>query len=226
MSEYQTGIETRSSIIDACRGLFYEKGFDKTTFVDICKAASVNQGSIHYHFKNKENILRTIYEDTIKKNNAAAEAASPPGTLMYTKYFFGGEIYLYKMEADEKFLRFNIDASRLLNSANLSEFIFSQAQILYFDEGFPSEPTALDCFETMASLAFDNIVRLYVANNSYGLGYHQISELSIEIYRRILCIGDSDFQLIKEQLHALESSFPWEALDTTLDSNRIFVEER
>ena len=42
----------------------------------------------------------------------------------------------------------------------------------------------------------------------------------------ILCIGDSDFQLIKEQLHALESSFPWEALDTTLDSNRIFVEER
>ena len=79
MSEYQTSIETRNSILSACRELFYEKGFDKTTFVDICKRAEVNQGSIHYHFKNKENILRIIYEETIRKNNAAAEAVSPRG---------------------------------------------------------------------------------------------------------------------------------------------------
>ena len=225
MSEYQTSIETRNSILSACRELFYEKGFDKTTFVDICKRAEVNQGSIHYHFKNKENILRIIYEETIRKNNAAAEAVSPPGTLMYTKYFLGGEMYLYKMEVDEKFRRFNVDASRLLNSSNLSEFVLSQAGILYFVGDNIPEPTPLEYFETMAALSFDNTVRLYLSNNTYGLNYHQVSELSIEIYSRILCIDKDELTLVRKQLEEMESKFRWEDLDTTLDCNRVFVHD-
>ena len=223
MSKYQTGLTTKKNILAACRELFYEKGFEATTFVDICRAAQVNQGSIHYHFKNKDNILREIYDESIRKNNACTQSVAPPGTLMYTKYFFGGELYLYKMEKDSRFLRFNIDAARLADPANMDEFIISQTKILYFDEKAAAAPTPAEYFEAMASLAFDSMLRQYLYMNTFKLGYHEISELSIEIYRRILQIDDATLETVRIQLAEMECSFPWERLDTTLDPDRIYA---
>lgn len=50
-------MEKITSILNAARDLFAEKGFDQTPVSDIAKRAGVAGGTIIYHFKNKENLL-------------------------------------------------------------------------------------------------------------------------------------------------------------------------
>lgn len=54
MGSYENGAFTRRAIVDACKKLFYEKGYHETSYADICEEAHVNRGTIYYHFPNKE----------------------------------------------------------------------------------------------------------------------------------------------------------------------------
>lgn len=54
MGNYENGAFTRRAIVDACKKLFYEKGYHETSYGDICEEAHVNRGTIYYHFPNKE----------------------------------------------------------------------------------------------------------------------------------------------------------------------------
>jgi len=50
-------MEKITTILNAARDLFAEKGFDQTPVSDIAKKAGVAGGTIIYHFKSKENLL-------------------------------------------------------------------------------------------------------------------------------------------------------------------------
>lgn len=73
-------MEKITSILNAARDLFAEKGFDQTPVSDIAKRAGVAGGTIIYHFKNKENllfilirqILYTLFRQTQDEMNRAA----------------------------------------------------------------------------------------------------------------------------------------------------------
>ena len=54
--------ETRRRILDAAEELFAEKGFDKTSFVDISARCGISRGSIPWHFKNKDGLLIAVVE--------------------------------------------------------------------------------------------------------------------------------------------------------------------
>ena len=54
--------ETRKRILDAAEELFAEKGFDKTSFVDISHRSGISRGSIPWHFKNKDGLLIAVVE--------------------------------------------------------------------------------------------------------------------------------------------------------------------
>ncbi len=54
--DYDNGLLTRRLILDACKALYYEKGFRGTSYQDICNRAHVIRSSIYYHFKDKENV--------------------------------------------------------------------------------------------------------------------------------------------------------------------------
>lgn len=56
MGNYENGASTRRAIVDACKKLFYEKGYRETSYADICREAHVNRGTIYYHFPTKEAI--------------------------------------------------------------------------------------------------------------------------------------------------------------------------
>lgn len=56
MGSYENGAFTRRAIVDACKKLFYEKGYHETSYADICEEAHVNRGTIYYHFPTKEDI--------------------------------------------------------------------------------------------------------------------------------------------------------------------------
>ncbi len=81
MKGYDNGMATRKAILNACKELFYEKGYRETTNEDICKKAHVIRSSIYYHFKDKEAIryevmweymiaLRHLMENYCEENHS------------------------------------------------------------------------------------------------------------------------------------------------------------
>lgn len=54
MANYENGLSTQQMIIQACKSLFYHKGYHETSYEDICQTAHVNRSTIYYHFKTKE----------------------------------------------------------------------------------------------------------------------------------------------------------------------------
>ena len=51
---------TRERIIECARSLFAEKGYLKTTVIDISKAAGLSEAALYDHFRGKEDLLLTI----------------------------------------------------------------------------------------------------------------------------------------------------------------------
>jgi TetR/AcrR family acrAB operon transcriptional repressor len=58
----EIGDESRRRILDAAEELFAEKGFEKTSFVDIAARSGISRGSIPWHFKNKDGLLIAVVD--------------------------------------------------------------------------------------------------------------------------------------------------------------------
>lgn len=63
MATYKTGIITQNKILQACKELFYEKGYKDSTYIDICEKADVGPKTITHYFKSKKLIAIKIYTD-------------------------------------------------------------------------------------------------------------------------------------------------------------------
>ncbi len=73
-------------IIDAAARVFREKGYDGATLRDIAKEAGLLPGSLYYHIRSKEELLRLIVEQPIQDLHAhleeiVASEASPAQKL-------------------------------------------------------------------------------------------------------------------------------------------------
>ena len=53
---------TRDSIVQAADALFYERGFEHTSFADIADAVRISRGNFYYHCKTKDEILTAADE--------------------------------------------------------------------------------------------------------------------------------------------------------------------
>lgn len=51
---------TRSLIISASDKLFYEKGYENTSFSDISQIVDISRGNLYHHFKTKDDILDAV----------------------------------------------------------------------------------------------------------------------------------------------------------------------
>ncbi|MCF6430455.1 TetR/AcrR family transcriptional regulator [Leisingera sp. MMG026] len=51
---------TRDRIAEAADQLFYERGFEVTSFADIAAAVGISRGNFYYHFKTKDEILEAV----------------------------------------------------------------------------------------------------------------------------------------------------------------------
>ncbi|MGY4710510.1 TetR/AcrR family transcriptional regulator [Mycolicibacterium sp. CBM1] len=56
-AESAPGASPRSGIVNAATRLFAEKGYAQTTMSDIARAAGLNQSSLYYWFRSKEQLL-------------------------------------------------------------------------------------------------------------------------------------------------------------------------
>jgi TetR/AcrR family transcriptional repressor of nem operon len=60
--EYMHNKTTREQIIEAADKLFYQQGFEHTSFADIADAVQISRGNFYYHFKTKDEILNAVIE--------------------------------------------------------------------------------------------------------------------------------------------------------------------
>lgn len=63
----EIGDESRRRILDAAEQLFAERGFDRTSFVDIAERSGISRGSIPWHFKNKDGLVIAVVERAIER---------------------------------------------------------------------------------------------------------------------------------------------------------------
>jgi AcrR family transcriptional regulator len=59
------GEKTKKKILATAEQLFAEKGYDGTGIQDIATAAGINKALIYYHFKNKRDIVDSLFQQTL-----------------------------------------------------------------------------------------------------------------------------------------------------------------
>jgi AcrR family transcriptional regulator len=66
-------LEFKKRILDAAEKLFADKGFDATGITEIANTADATKSLIYYYFKNKEAILKGIFDRFIQNSLQIAE---------------------------------------------------------------------------------------------------------------------------------------------------------
>ncbi|MFC8127764.1 TetR/AcrR family transcriptional regulator [Streptomyces sp. NPDC057302] len=74
--------DTRQRIQDVALELFAEQGYEKTSLREIAERLEVTKAALYYHFKTKEDILTSIFEDLTKPIDELVEwSKDQPHTL-------------------------------------------------------------------------------------------------------------------------------------------------
>jgi AcrR family transcriptional regulator len=86
-------LKTQEEIIAAAISLFNERGASSVTTHDIADGAKISPGNLYYHFKNKEEIVRTIFwkMDLFSQFKWAERGPLNPkeGMVDFMRFFFG-----------------------------------------------------------------------------------------------------------------------------------------
>lgn len=61
---------TRQNIVDAADTLFYERGFEHTSFAHIAEAVQISRGNFYHHFKSKDEILAAVIAARFERTQA------------------------------------------------------------------------------------------------------------------------------------------------------------
>lgn len=72
---------TRDQIVDAADQLFYQKGFEHTSFADIANAVNISRGNFYYHFKTKNDILDAVIDLRLANTQRMLEQWQQQGDL-------------------------------------------------------------------------------------------------------------------------------------------------
>ena len=67
MGTYEAGNKTKHKISECARGLFYQHGFNNTTYKQLGTVANVNLGMIVYHFKSLDNLADVVYQEILEE---------------------------------------------------------------------------------------------------------------------------------------------------------------
>lgn len=81
------GERTRAEIVECAKKLFYEHGFDGTSFSVIVEATGLFRGNIYHYFRTKDEILEAVVEQRLGEFRAMltqwdAEHADPKARLL------------------------------------------------------------------------------------------------------------------------------------------------
>ena len=58
---------TRNRIVEEADVLFYQQGFDHTSFADIAQSVGISKGNFYYHFKTKDEVLSAVIDFRLER---------------------------------------------------------------------------------------------------------------------------------------------------------------
>ncbi len=61
---------TRQRIQDVALELFAEQGYEKTSLREIAERLDVTKAALYYHFKTKEDIIISVFEDSTRPSTS------------------------------------------------------------------------------------------------------------------------------------------------------------
>lgn len=64
---------TRDQIIEAADRLFYQVGYDPTSFTEISQAVGITRGNVTFHFETKDDILDAVIDLRLKRTRRMLE---------------------------------------------------------------------------------------------------------------------------------------------------------
>lgn len=70
---------TRQQIVKAADELFYQQGFEHTSFSDISKVVNISRGNFYHHFKTKDEILDAVIKIRLEKTEGMLSAWEEEG---------------------------------------------------------------------------------------------------------------------------------------------------
>lgn len=60
-----TGKTTRERIVESADWLFYQQGYEQTSFADVAAAVGITRGNFYHHFKSKDEILDAVISERL-----------------------------------------------------------------------------------------------------------------------------------------------------------------
>src|SRR5215468_11310071 len=67
---HERGRDTRARLLGLALQLFAEQGYEQTSLREIAERLGVTKAALYYHFKSKEDIVRSLVEDYIGQIDA------------------------------------------------------------------------------------------------------------------------------------------------------------
>ncbi len=71
----------RDQIIEAADQLFYQQGFEHTSFANIAEAVKISRGNFYYHFKTKDEILDAVINQRLANTQSMLDQWEIEGRL-------------------------------------------------------------------------------------------------------------------------------------------------
>ncbi|MFI6350784.1 TetR/AcrR family transcriptional regulator [Streptomyces sp. NPDC050560] len=130
--------DTRQRIQDVALELFLEQGYEKTSLREIAERLDVTKAALYYHFKTKEAILISIFEDMARPINEMIEWGKQQPHTLETKV----EVlrrYSRMMPYSEPLFRFMQDNQATVRELRIGEMFKERMLELY---GLMKEPDA------------------------------------------------------------------------------------
>ncbi len=129
-----SGDTTRKVILQAAERLFAQKGVDATSVDSIAKAAKVNKALIYYHFKNKADLVVSLFNNIIEELDANVEDAAHSSDIAPSiKEAIAEEIRL--MEPRKRVL--SVILMESLKNGDKNNFLFTLADMSMMKEMGP-----------------------------------------------------------------------------------------
>lgn len=183
---YSKSLDTKKTIIAACRKMFYEQGFDAVTYAQISKESGVLPGTILYHYKNLLEIASVIItEDRTELTEAVCRKMRKKEQdmevnlvvhLIHLKIFF----------EDERYRRFHTEAELGFSQKKNAEG-YPTMNLGFYREEFckrnPEEKEALAVdFYYNASIGAGGHINQFISSHIHEMTLEQAFRYCMDIY--------------------------------------------
>lgn len=198
MASYGNGLDTKEKILKTAKKLFYEKGYDNTTFKEISTISGINQGLIVYHYKTKANLAAAVFREYIKTSMKKIEDCFPDVDNL-TLYFINDYVYFRLIYEDVSFRNFmNVCCGNgFLNKEENA--VNDETYLVYFWELTDSMTDDMgpdaDLLEAIL-VAYEGLKNNYtchICKNYERFSVREASENYIYIYCRLFGISEEHY---------------------------------